>query len=150
MQKLYSTFPGGGIGIGLLILRAASGVVAFVYGAILLSRLEKVADSQFSYVGQLILGILLITGSVFFLLGLMMPFVSIMVAITELAAAVLRLVPGNPMQESKFDLIALLLLTSIAVALIFLGPGAYSVDARLFGRRQIFIPSSKSEKIQEP
>lgn len=29
---------------------------------------------------------------------------------------------------------------SIAVALAFLGPGAFSLDARLFGRREIIIP----------
>lgn len=147
MQKLYSTFPGGRLGIGLLILRTAAGVATSVYGAILVSRLEAAAGSQFSYVSQLILGLLLITGSIFFLLGLMMPFVSIMVAISELAAAVMRLVPGNPMQESEFGWVALLLLASITIALSFLGPGAYSIDARLFGRRRIFIPSSpKSEE----
>ena len=28
----------------------------------------------------------------------------------------------------------------IAVAIVFLGPGAFSLDARLFGRREIIIP----------
>lgn len=33
----------------------------------------------------------------------------------------------------------------IAAAVVFLGPGAFSLDARLFGRREIIIPSrSKS------
>jgi uncharacterized membrane protein YphA (DoxX/SURF4 family) len=34
----------------------------------------------------------------------------------------------------------------IVVALVCLGPGAYSLDARLFGRREIIIPSSPSQK----
>jgi uncharacterized membrane protein YphA (DoxX/SURF4 family) len=36
--------------------------------------------------------------------------------------------------------IACFLAISIATALVFLGPGAYSIDARRFGRREIVIP----------
>jgi hypothetical protein len=36
--------------------------------------------------------------------------------------------------------IACFLAMSIAIALVFLGPGAFSVDARRFGRREITIP----------
>ena len=36
--------------------------------------------------------------------------------------------------------IACFLAMSIAIALVFLGPGAFSIDARLFGRREIVIP----------
>jgi uncharacterized membrane protein YphA (DoxX/SURF4 family) len=32
------------------------------------------------------------------------------------------------------------LAAGVAAALVFLGPGAFSVDARLFGRREIVIP----------
>lgn len=34
-------------------------------------------------------------------------------------------------------------LAAIAVALVFLGPGAFSLDARLFGRREIIIPEGR-------
>lgn len=33
-------------------------------------------------------------------------------------------------------------LASMCAAIILLGPGAYSVDARLFGRREVYIPPS--------
>jgi hypothetical protein len=33
-----------------------------------------------------------------------------------------------------------ILMTIVAAAVAFLGPGAFSVDARLFGRREIIIP----------
>jgi uncharacterized membrane protein YphA (DoxX/SURF4 family) len=130
-------------GLGLLILRTATGVATGVYGAIVLSRLETVGSSRVSFTGHVILSLILITGSIFFILGLLMPFISITVAVCELFAAVIRTNLSNPLQGSRFGWIALLLLASIAVALAFLGPGAFSIDARLFGRRQIIIPASK-------
>jgi hypothetical protein len=38
------------------------------------------------------------------------------------------------------------LCAAIAVAVIFLGPGALSLDARLFGRREIIIPNNPSKQ----
>jgi uncharacterized membrane protein YphA (DoxX/SURF4 family) len=147
LQKLYSTFPGGTPGIGLLILRTAAAIATGTYGGILLSRLETTINGQFSYISHLILSLILITGSVFFILGLMTPFVSITLAVSELIAALVRLTLPNPLDGFRFTWIALLLLASIAAALFFLGPGAFSIDARLFGRRQIFIkPPEKESK----
>jgi uncharacterized membrane protein YphA (DoxX/SURF4 family) len=34
-------------------------------------------------------------------------------------------------------------LASVSAALVLLGPGAFSVDARLFGRREIIIPERR-------
>jgi putative oxidoreductase len=39
-----------------------------------------------------------------------------------------------------------LLLAVLAVSVAMLGPGAWSVDARLFGRRRIDIPRSSGSK----
>lgn len=146
MQKLYSIFPGGSHGIGLLILRIAAGVAAGFFGGTLLRRPETAMNSQISFIGHLILSLLLISGSIFLILGLMMPFISITMAVCELTAAYLKLALVDPAPGSGFSWIALLLLASIAIALFFLGPGAYSIDSRLFGRRRIFIPSSKKEE----
>lgn len=33
---------------------------------------------------------------------------------------------------------------AVALALVFIGPGAFSCDARLFGRREIVIPRSST------
>jgi hypothetical protein len=37
-----------------------------------------------------------------------------------------------------------------AIALGLLGPGAFSIDARLFGRREIFIPAKDSAEDETP
>jgi uncharacterized membrane protein YphA (DoxX/SURF4 family) len=42
--------------------------------------------------------------------------------------------------------IAYLNLAIICVALALLGPGAFSLDSRLFGRREIIIPDSKRDQ----
>jgi uncharacterized membrane protein YphA (DoxX/SURF4 family) len=42
--------------------------------------------------------------------------------------------------------IAHLNLAIICVALVLLGPGAFSLDARLFGRREIIIPNSRRDQ----
>ena len=44
------------------------------------------------------------------------------------------------------DRFAALVLIVDAAALALLGPGAHSLDARLFGRREIFIPPSRATK----
>ena len=41
------------------------------------------------------------------------------------------------------DSVAALLLMADAVALVLLGPGALSLDAWLFGRREILLPRSE-------
>jgi uncharacterized membrane protein YphA (DoxX/SURF4 family) len=45
--------------------------------------------------------------------------------------------PPSNLIDSKM---AAILIVIVATAIIFLGPGAFSVDARLFGRREIIIP----------
>jgi uncharacterized membrane protein YphA (DoxX/SURF4 family) len=149
LQKFYSSFPGGTAGFGLLILRIAAGIATGVYGGIILTRLDPTVNSQFSYISHLILSLLLITGSIFFILGLMMPFVSITLAVCEFGMAFNNLTSDNSLQDSKFSWVALFLLASIATALAFLGPGAFSIDARLFGRKRIFIPSSRKDERSE-
>ncbi|HLM61368.1 MAG TPA: hypothetical protein VK308_11230, partial [Pyrinomonadaceae bacterium] len=120
MHRFFTTYPGGSPGIGLLILRSAAGLATSIYGVILLSRLDRVANDQFSYASHIVLSLILITGGVFFILGLMMPLASITLAACELIAAYVRLALINPLNGSRFGWIALLLLAIIALTLVFL------------------------------
>lgn len=149
MQKHYSNFPGGMPGIGLLILRVSTGVATALYGGILIAYLERTATGQFSYFSNLVLGLLLVAGSIFLILGLLMPFVLTVLAASELGVVAVRLMIADQMPGDKFGWILLFLLVSITIAIFFVGPGAYSIDARLYGRRRIFIPSPKKPESEE-
>jgi uncharacterized membrane protein YphA (DoxX/SURF4 family) len=70
-------------------------------------------------------------------LGMLTPIVSIIACAFELTTLF-----ATAHTDVRF--VALLSLNAVAIAL--LGPGAYSLDARLFGRREIvFPPSGKDE-----
>lgn len=65
-------------------------------------------------------------------LGLLTPIVSVSAGVFELAGLL----------TSGYDDWRSIALSSLnAAAITLLGPGAYSLDARLFGRRQIVLPS---------
>ncbi len=77
----------------------------------------------------------------FMLAGLMTPFVAVFVALCGIGIALSLIpLPGEALFNSHLALINLIVL-SVAIAL--LGPGAFSLDARMFGRREITIPSSR-------
>jgi len=72
--------------------------------------------------------------------GLMTPLIAVLTAAGGIGIALSWLpLPGQDLFDSYLAIINLIVL-SIAIAL--LGPGAFSLDARMFGRREITIPSS--------
>ncbi|MBS1795859.1 MAG: hypothetical protein JSS81_24345 [Acidobacteria bacterium] len=149
LRKNYTTFPDGITGVGLLLLRIAAGVATILYGGILLMSLDSVKHSQYSYLSCLVLSLALIFGGGLLILGGIMPFAAIGIAVCMVIEVYFRFVRMSPLQVNGFGLTGLLLLLSILIALALLGPGAYSIDARLFGRRRIFIPASKKEDQQQ-
>ena len=88
------------------------------------------------------LAVLAFAGGSFLLAGLMTPLVAVLVAAGGIGAAVSWLpLPGEALVAGYPAIINLIVL-SIAIAL--LGPGAFSLDARMFGRREITIPASRN------
>ena len=88
------------------------------------------------------LAVLTFAGGAFLLAGLMTPLVAVLVAAGAIGIALSRLpLPGEVVFDDYLAIINLIVL-SIAIAL--LGPGAFSLDARMFGRREITIPVSRN------
>lgn len=131
MRPFVAAFPPGVPGLALLLLRAvlAFALIAVARGCFA-SKTGAVAVS-FSYLPGLFGAALLAT-------GFLTPVAAVLAGI-QFAFIVMRLMPEC--SAAVFDTpMSLVFGISILLAILGSGPGAYSLDARLFGRREIIIP----------
>lgn len=116
MQRLFTTFADGWPGFGLLIQRLLTGIALLNGGLALLN--ETVAPMGLLRMAGAVLGI-------FILMGFLTPIAGALVAIIELwiafAGGVNAWMP--------------ITLATFGATLAMIGPGAWSIDARLFGRK---------------
>jgi putative oxidoreductase len=119
LQRLFSTFPGAWPGVGLLLLRVSAGVPLLVGGV-----LEIRAES-----GPLAAAVLTILVGILLFAGLWTPIAGVLLATLQLWAIFSR---GT-------EVTLHLIMTALGISLVMLGPGAWSIDARLFGRKRIDI-----------
>ena len=130
---MFSMFPDGSRGAGLLLLRAAGGTVLIAEGAAYLSdkdELGLLALVVFSV--SAVVGLLLLIGFLTRPVAVLATVLGVSILFSwfpKLNAAQ----PVSPVADALFAVIVL--------AVTCLGPGAYSIDARLFGRREIIIPT---------
>ena len=117
-------FPSGSAGIALFVLRSVVAVTVLVNAVVCW-------PTGFS----LIVGAIAALLGLFLFLGFLTPYCAAGSCILELAVLVTTHAPNR----LQLGLSAL-----TAAATIGLGPGAYSIDGRLFGRKLIKIPSGRN------
>jgi len=127
VRRYFSAFPDGPPGFGLLLLRVVTALTAMVYGV---ARLGGTAGATLEAGGAA----LSIAAGAAVLVGIFTPGTAL-----TLAAALAWLWFPFRADTLPSDMRMAVLTIANAVAIALLGPGAFSVDARLFGRREIVI-----------
>ena len=122
-------FPQGGPGFGLVLLRIAA---AGMFVLNVTHRFNFPADALYwlvvSLIGLISLGLLL---------GFLTPILAIITCIAAL--------PNLFFAQQPIDVVYIIRILTSA-ALFFLGPGAYSIDAKLFGLQVTIVPPRKDKK----
>lgn len=121
MQRLFSMFPDGWPGIGLLIIRGTAGCLLMYEGmATFVTRPGPgLSLMQILFVGC---GTMLVAGSR-----------------TPVAAVLLMLLEVSAVVRGESSIREAVPLAAIGMALVTLGPGRLSLDARRYGRWRVDI-----------
>jgi putative oxidoreductase len=118
LQRLFSTFANSWPGVGLLIQRLVTGI-ALLYAGVAQWNIPA-AGLMIPETTGAVLGL-------FILAGLWTPVAGALVVAVEVWIIV----------AGASDLWRSIIIAVLAGTLAMIGPGAWSVDARLFGRKQI-------------
>jgi putative oxidoreductase len=122
LQRLFSTFPDSWPGFGLLLLRLGAGIALISFGITDLSR----PGDALTLSRDLFAAVL----SILLLAGTWTPVVAALIAVDQLWIAFS--VYASPRDGLGIHI----LLAVLTAAVAMLGPGAFSIDARRFGRKR--------------
>jgi len=141
LDRLYSRFPAGSVGLALLLLRLVDGVGLAGEGV----RLFTPARTSSEPTSALLLSFVIVTTAVMLILGLRTSLAGCAAAICTLGTALYVRQRLNLLSnEMEAWLFLFALVFSLSSALALLGPGGYSLDARLSGWRMIKLSSRQS------
>ena len=119
LQRLFSTFANGWPGVGLLLQRMLTAILLVRFGII------ELADKSFS--PSMIPQLIAACAGILLLVGLWTPVVGSLIAAVELWIAF----------ANGSDPWIPIVLATLGATIAMIGPGAWSIDARLFGRKHI-------------
>ena len=121
LQRLFSTFPNGWPGRGLLLLRVTGGLLLLLSVINWRGNLHHLTGISLAI--SALIAILLV-------LGLWTPVAGVLSA----AAEIPLLIQGA--DDPRF----LICLMVLGLSISMLGPGAFSLDAMIFGRHRLDLP----------
>jgi uncharacterized membrane protein YphA (DoxX/SURF4 family) len=140
VDRLYSRFPAGSVGLALLLLRLVDGLGLAGEGI----HLFTLPGTSVEPTSAVLLGLVLVASAILLILGLRTPLAGSVAAACTAGAA---LYAGHHLKLSGGALDAWAFLFAIVFflssSLALLGPGGYSLDARLSGWRVIKLSSGK-------
>jgi len=122
LQRLFSTFACGWPGKGLLLQRLLTGATLLHCGIAYLRTAPQVGPVAPQIIG--------VGAGTLLLVGLWTPLAGCLLAIAEVWIAFSY--PGDPWIP--------IMVAALGVSLAMVGPGIWSIDARLFGRKHIHTP----------
>lgn len=138
MQRLFWGFPAGAPGAGLLLLRVTLGVYLIAQGVRIMAPLVNTGTPP--AILAALTALVMLLGGALGAVGILTPITQSMSA----AGGLMTLFDAMRTPPAVTGLVVswplALMTTVVAVSLVFLGPGAYSIDASLFGRKEISIP----------
>lgn len=123
MQRLFSMFPAGRAGVALALLRLA--VIASMLDVMILKNAIAPSASQIAAA---------VVFSLSLLFGLATPVTAALCCIAQIAVCI----------KLEAPFVHSIIATACATALMLIGPGAYSLDARLFGRRLLDLRETEN------
>jgi putative oxidoreductase len=123
VQRLFSTFADGLPGLGILLLRLLTGITLIYFG------ITSAREAALLVIG--VLQVIRVVAGVLILIGLWTPVAGTVVTIVNLLLAFAYHAPHLS------DVLILVMQAVLGGALAMIGPGAWSIDARLFGRKHI-------------
>jgi uncharacterized membrane protein YphA (DoxX/SURF4 family) len=146
VDRFYSKFPTGSVGLALFLLRLAAGFGLASEGIYLFTRTGTTSEGA----SVLLLGLVLAASAIMLILGLRTSLAGSAAAVSTAGSALYGMHHVNLTESDVhawFFLFVLVLVLSSSLALT--GPGGYSLDARLSGWRRIRLSPGKTNRPNE-